>query len=1095
MPESRHKYLYERLGDHDFQQLVGAVLSWRFSDFVPMPLRQADGGRDGLRGEPGAWMVYQVKWSATGAEQNPVSWLEKAIERERATIERLVSKGATRYVLVTNVPSTGREETGTFDRLEERMQQLSVSLSIEMSTMWREGLDGLVAAAPTDLTWSFAEMLAGWDLIRYLIGEEAQVKRDSSLRKILRRVTAAQWADDEKIKFSQTELRDRLTDLYVDVPAERLSRPKYGLEFTDPGLIVGGAAKYLTSEEAPGLVLVRGVPGQGKSTLTQYVSQSYRAAFMGRDADAEGLMRVKLPRFPIRFDLANYAAWLEGVEVFDDSSADRPKRGVKPAAQQCSVECFLAYVMTHTAGTDGINASQVQEIFERVPSVVMMDGLDEVGRASTRRLVVREIEQFCARGDAYAVPPNVVVTTRPNSAGLPEPTLEGLQTSKVLMLQPLTHSLRNEYLEKWCEAHGIRGVESQTLRRNFNARTKEPYIGELAGNPMQLTILLFLLEQNGDATPTQRTELYDFYVNLLLAREANKHPDSVRKHRRDLMEIVPFLGWYLQSRAEEAGHSGRMTKPELEAAMKHFQSAHGKNVRIVDDLFSAATERLWALTGKDEGTYEFEVLSLREYFAAQYLYRNAGEGNRHFDRTEVFGALLRRPFWLNTARFYAGNASGSDIYSLQAGIEQELKRSNSAQVRVAAWTLITDGVFDSRPLIAGGIVDKLTDDNGGRLLVEALGRSEIVPLRDSEHANESWQRISALVAADPLDPETSTRVRVLRELLGQVNQFRIWWLKRLATSVGTETEDVWLRIGAECEVLAGEPIELAGLDAEDGAKAQLILNTGGVPVDGSHLADQLGRAVLDGLCGETTSIRSEAAQASVALTPTGFAFSRDRSDLKSLASRRSQALQRLRQHSSRFAKPAGLRRFGRGEKGTTFPFANTATALLEQFGRVWLVSEWAVVGAASPLRDGYRIHPGTAAFGLNGHPATLIKEARLHRDDQAWWAEQREKCTDSLSRAEWAFAVISLVRGSAMEDLRAEAFATIETLPGRLQKAVDTAIRRLDFELQGPDIGELSRESGAQLGSDRSRVARIEPMAILARKKRWFKVDQLPTYR
>lgn len=49
MSESRHKYLYERLGDHDFQQLVGALLSLRFPDFVPLPLRQADGGRDGVR--------------------------------------------------------------------------------------------------------------------------------------------------------------------------------------------------------------------------------------------------------------------------------------------------------------------------------------------------------------------------------------------------------------------------------------------------------------------------------------------------------------------------------------------------------------------------------------------------------------------------------------------------------------------------------------------------------------------------------------------------------------------------------------------------------------------------------------------------------------------------------------------------------------------------------------------------------------------------------------------------------------------------------------------------------------------------------------
>ena len=33
MPESRHKYLFERLGDHDFQQLVSALMVGQFPDF------------------------------------------------------------------------------------------------------------------------------------------------------------------------------------------------------------------------------------------------------------------------------------------------------------------------------------------------------------------------------------------------------------------------------------------------------------------------------------------------------------------------------------------------------------------------------------------------------------------------------------------------------------------------------------------------------------------------------------------------------------------------------------------------------------------------------------------------------------------------------------------------------------------------------------------------------------------------------------------------------------------------------------------------------------------------------------------------------
>jgi hypothetical protein len=41
VPESRHRYLHERLGDHDFQQLVSALLASQFPDLIPMALRQA----------------------------------------------------------------------------------------------------------------------------------------------------------------------------------------------------------------------------------------------------------------------------------------------------------------------------------------------------------------------------------------------------------------------------------------------------------------------------------------------------------------------------------------------------------------------------------------------------------------------------------------------------------------------------------------------------------------------------------------------------------------------------------------------------------------------------------------------------------------------------------------------------------------------------------------------------------------------------------------------------------------------------------------------------------------------------------------------
>ena len=84
MPESRHRYLNERLGDHDFQQLVSALLAHQFPHYIPMALRQADGGRDRLRKDQASRaLIYQVKWSLNGKEKDPVSWLDQVVRSER----------------------------------------------------------------------------------------------------------------------------------------------------------------------------------------------------------------------------------------------------------------------------------------------------------------------------------------------------------------------------------------------------------------------------------------------------------------------------------------------------------------------------------------------------------------------------------------------------------------------------------------------------------------------------------------------------------------------------------------------------------------------------------------------------------------------------------------------------------------------------------------------------------------------------------------------------------------------------------------------------------------------------------------------------
>lgn len=1121
MPESRHRYLYERLGDHDFQQLVSALLANQFSDYIPMALRQADGGRDGVRKvDASKVLIYQVKWSVSGKEKDPVTWLDQVVKNEEASLKRLAAQGVRHYTLVTNVGSTAKEDSGTFDRLDKKLQAYAKEFGYEqMTCIWREALNPWVDNAPTETKWAYAEMLAGWDLVRYLVAEHVGAGTDKAHRDLIRKVAAAQWEDDKRVKFSQSDVdREQVVDLFVDVTADRVHTAASRLSQAQSPTTVGGTAAYLLRASAP-FTLVRGAPGQGKSTLSQYVCQTHRNAFIPERDRAGSLPALDRPRFPLRLDLSDYALWLGGNDVWDHSEGVKRRKTKARKGEQATVECFLADLMTHESGGIASDAKTVQDIFERVPSLVVLDGLDEVGSATVRGKVVREIDKFVGRAKAYTDPPKVVVTTRPSAGELPEPSSNLFE---IVTLNQFTVEQRDAYLRKWCAVRGIKGRDGRALRNSFKEKSREPYINELAGNPMQLTILLDLLHQQGAATPTQRTDLYDKYVELLLAREANKHPRAVRDHKEELLEIIPFLGWYLHAHTEESQINGRMSVDELKEAMRHFQRTYGNRESIVDQLFEGASDRLWALTSKIDGTYEFEVLSLREYFAARFLYNNAGEGNTHFDSTTVLRELLRRPYWLNTARFYGGNAKGNGIYPLTAGIEQELARSTSPASYLAAWALLTDGVFLRRPREARKILTALCSDAGITILLSALDRRDIIPLPelpdlpDEDGPDPTWVRLTTEISADPADSGNNQRVRALRELLNQRSQFGAWWHAQLTAAIDTPQQNAWLKIGAQCEAGAGLTTSFEHINLSDGA-AELFLSAGLVPPPESSLETALLDAVLEGECPCVTSTRSMPAQVAVALAPgdflttskTGFVGADEKTKR-----RRSEAINQLRRASSAYTQIAKQRAFKAGQKGSTFPWAEAAAALHAHVGRRWLVSEIAIIGAASPFPPAYTKKPGSTPFGATSHPSELLAQARANNRNAQWWREQLADLYDELSRAEWSLAVWCVASGPVVTELLPTLETVLNELPASRRRTVLRAAeqiarfgwldsRPVTAATGDPDLAALNLLRASGSATDQGDTvhpapdgAAAEPSLLsVARAGKWLKVDSKPSYR
>jgi hypothetical protein len=821
-------------------------------------------------------------------------------------------------------------------------------------------------------------------------------------------------------------------------------------------------------------------------------------------------------------DLSNYALWLGGTDIWNRDEEDKPVKGKARRGEHATIECFLGDLLTHDSGGTQVAVRDVTDIFHRIPSLVVLDGLDEVGSPSTRKNVVREIDNFVSRGKAYDLPPQIVVTTRPSAGALPEPSPELFE---VLALNQLTAEQRASYLRKWCAVRNITGKDGATLRASFHDKSREPYIAELASNPMQLTILLDLLHQQGAATPTQRTDLYDKYVELLLAREANKHPDTVRKYKDELTEIIPFLGWYLHAHTEDTQIRGRMSVGELKEAMRHYQRAYRNPETIVDALFEGTTDRLWTLTGKIDGTYEFEVLSLREYFAAQFLYRNAGEGDPDFDPVTVLRELLRRPYWLNTLRFYGGNARGRGVYTLTAGIEHTLSEPavNSAAY-LAVWALLTDGVFHRRPLEARKVLNAVCSDQGLQTLLPALERREIhalpeLPgLADTDDPDPTWARLTEHIRADPSSSANRDRVRALSRLLNQRTRFTTWWSQQLDQALGGDQQDAWLRLAAECEAGAGLTAPTDRLDLRPDT-AQPLLNAGMVPVPGSDLENALVEAILAGQCPAVSSTRSLPAQIAVALKPGDFftdAGGRFQGQHGRSRGRRNEAIIQLRRVGSPYAQIATQRAFKAGQKGSTFPWANTAAALHKHAGRCWLACEIAIIGAASPLRLGYTKQPGAEAFGPKAHPVELLAQTRTNTANGQWWAQELSMLEDPLDLAGWALALWAVAAGTVISDLLPDLERVLADLSQPSRRVVLRAAHQITqsgWLTRRPIAANPSESELVELAQARSPNAAQEAAAdpdrasldqalpaegtllTVARAQRWLKVDSVPAYR
>ena len=746
-------YNYENLDPERFQLFCQSLLNSEFPKTQSFPIGQPDGGRDAVvytrrRFLQNEFNVFQVKFVRKN-DKDILKWLEDTLKGERRKINHLIRRGAKEYFLLTNLSGTAHLDSGTIDKVNSILEKY---IPIPTYCWWREDLNSKLNVN-WDLKWVFPELFSSADLFRIIV--ESRLNNEDKERRFnaIRLYVSDQYDTDSKVKFKQVELQNQLFDLFIDVPISpkrfqgheyRNNQSYYQLLSTNPDIkyysdkgydVPTRPVSFLTDEESflgastfflndnvqeksmP--IVLEGGPGQGKSTITQYVCQIHRIRLLNHENEFEKVPAHHLKssiRLPIKIDLRDFASWINNINPFKISS-DNQSANIRSK----SLDSFIAAHIEYYSGVK-FDVNDLHEILKISKLLLVLDGFDEVADINLREEIVEVITKGIKRINTFCEDVQAIITSRP-AAFLNSPTFSKEEYEHYFLVS-VNSILIDIYSDKWIKAKQLPQKEGFETKKILKEKLTQPHIKDLAKNPMQLAILISLIHTKGYSLPDKRTAFYDSYIEVFFNRESEKDA-TVRKYRDLIIELHQYTAWIIHREAE-LGSNGRIRQNDLVKLLEEYLEAEEHDISIASRLFDKMAERVVALVSRIEGTFEFEVQPLREYFCAKFLYSTAPyspAGNeRKGTKPDRFDAMAKNFYWLNVLRFYSGCFDKGELPAIidrLIELTEEEDYKFISHPRELSAILLSDWVFAQYPRLMKEVVKILLDGLGLRLLLSS----------------------------------------------------------------------------------------------------------------------------------------------------------------------------------------------------------------------------------------------------------------------------------------------------------------------------------------------------------------------------------------
>ena len=455
---------------------------------------------------------------------------------------------------------------------------------------------------------------------------------------------------------------------------------------------------YLIDEEIMNLVLVGG-PGQGKTTLCQYISQNYRLLFLGKLDEVDNKFVNCDVRIPFRVILREYATWVNST-----------------TSENTTLFHYLATQMNISG--NALSPDDIKTISRLHPILLILDGLDEIS-IENRDKIIKKISLFIEYlRDEYESDIRVIVTTRPFGYSNEFPIRKYLH----LTLQSLTKEKTLEYTEKLLQIQNCTLQEKDDINSVFQDCIDDPIISEITRTPLQVTIVIIIIYQNGNP-PKQREELFNEYMKIIYERERKKGLGLLKTDKDIIYGLHEYVAYVIQRNMDHEKNQDYLIDEEFKQKIKEYLVFYEHVPKdqdpdeLVEGVIKEAGQRLVLIENSHENKWGFSIPNIREFFTAAYLFDYAtGEQNR----SKRFEIIATREKWNQVAQFFAGRMGRNlrgEVASL-VNICREIDRKNPdiflKRGAELVTQILTDHALRNRPdkrTAIEYIVDAVTSGN------------------------------------------------------------------------------------------------------------------------------------------------------------------------------------------------------------------------------------------------------------------------------------------------------------------------------------------------------------------------------------------------